>query len=102
MLSHHHGVMQRLPAITAMFASRACRSAVMIGDALDQQQMTRVSHYSSLYLCRALGPLLTWLLLYSIDRASYGRYGSSMGMSTWVGYHRTHSYFCLKLTKMSD
>lgn len=48
MLTHHHGVMQRLPKITAMFASRACRSAVMIGDALDLQQMTRVSSLSSL------------------------------------------------------
>jgi DNA mismatch repair protein PMS2 len=32
----------RLPRVMAMFASRACRSAIMIGTALDRAQMTRV------------------------------------------------------------
>lgn len=33
----------RLPKVLAMWASRACRSAVMIGTALDHGQLTRVS-----------------------------------------------------------
>lgn len=32
----------RLPKIKSMFASRACRSAVMIGDALDKKQMVKI------------------------------------------------------------
>ena len=32
----------RLPRVLAMFASRACRSAIMIGDALDHAQMRKV------------------------------------------------------------
>lgn len=36
------GEMVRLPKARAMFASRACRSSVMIGKALDKGQMARV------------------------------------------------------------
>lgn len=36
------GEMVRLPKARAMFASRACRSSIMIGKALDKGQMARV------------------------------------------------------------
>lgn len=36
------GEMVRLPKARAMFASRACRSSIMIGKALDKGQMERV------------------------------------------------------------
>jgi DNA mismatch repair ATPase MutL len=36
------GNMPRLPKLRSMFASRACRSAVMIGTALDKLQMLRI------------------------------------------------------------
>eukprot|EP01083_Nonionella_stella_P071571 192336_1 len=32
----------RLPKVTSMFASRACRSAVMVGTALDKQEMQKI------------------------------------------------------------
>jgi DNA mismatch repair protein PMS2 len=34
--------MARLPRVSKMFASRACRSAIMIGTALDKRTMRRV------------------------------------------------------------
>lgn len=36
------GEMARLPKARAMFASRACRSSIMIGKAMDKGQMARV------------------------------------------------------------
>ena len=41
-LRHSPGVMTRLPKIIKMFASRACRSAVMIGTALDHSKMRKI------------------------------------------------------------
>lgn len=40
--NHNAGEMVRLPKARAMFASRACRSSIMIGKALDKGQMARV------------------------------------------------------------
>lgn len=39
---NNSGEMVRLPKARAMFASRACRSSIMIGKALDRGQMARV------------------------------------------------------------
>lgn len=39
---NNSGQMVRLPKARAMFASRACRSSIMIGKALDRGQMSRV------------------------------------------------------------
>ena len=36
------GAIIRLPKAIAMFASRACRSSIMIGDALSEEQMSQV------------------------------------------------------------
>ncbi len=37
----------RLPRLLQMFASRACRSAIMIGDALDRSQMIKLVRHMS-------------------------------------------------------
>jgi DNA mismatch repair protein PMS2 len=43
LLDEHPGAsMVRLPKVTAMLASRACRSAVMIGTSLSRQRMTTI------------------------------------------------------------
>ena len=42
LLAESPGVMVRLPKVTAMFASRACRSSVMIGTALNRAKMTTI------------------------------------------------------------
>lgn len=42
LLREHPGVMQKLPSVLTMFASRACRSAIMIGAALTREQMTKI------------------------------------------------------------
>jgi DNA mismatch repair protein PMS2 len=42
LLEETPGVLHRLPKIAKMFASRACRSAVMIGTALDKGQMGKI------------------------------------------------------------
>jgi len=42
MLQEHPGVMCRPPKVSAMFASRACRSAVMVGTALSVSEMQKV------------------------------------------------------------
>lgn len=42
LLNETPGVMTRLPKITKMFASRACRSAVMIGTALSVSKMSQI------------------------------------------------------------
>lgn len=36
------GTIVRLARVSQVFASRACRKSVMIGTALDKEQMTRV------------------------------------------------------------
>jgi DNA mismatch repair ATPase MutL len=46
-LAQTPGVRARLPKIEKMFASRACRSAVMIGDALSHAQMKKIVHHMS-------------------------------------------------------
>lgn len=38
----HHASTIRLPKVTAMFASRACRSSIMIGTALHKEEMQKV------------------------------------------------------------
>lgn len=40
--NNNSGEVVRLPKARAMFASRACRSSIMIGKALDRGQMSRV------------------------------------------------------------
>lgn len=42
LVQENPGVMTRLPKVMKMFASRACRGAVMIGDALDVPKMTKI------------------------------------------------------------
>ena len=42
LLRESPGAMKRLPKVVAMFASRACRSAIMIGKALGREKMTQV------------------------------------------------------------
>ena len=39
------GQMVRCSKVRAMFASRACRKSVMIGDSLNRQQMVKVSEH---------------------------------------------------------
>lgn len=49
LLTESPGVMVRLPKVTAMFASRACRSSVMIGTSLTHSKMsTIVDHMADL------------------------------------------------------
>ena len=40
-----NGQMVRCSKVRAMFASRACRKSIMIGDSLNRQQMIKVSAY---------------------------------------------------------
>ena len=40
------GQMVRCSKVRAMFASRACRKSVMIGDSLNRQQMVKVRAYT--------------------------------------------------------
>ena len=48
-LMHTPGVAARLPKLEKMFASRACRSAVMIGTALKESKMKKiVAHMSDM------------------------------------------------------
>lgn len=42
LIGENPGEMVRCNRIRAMFASRACRKSVMIGDPLNRQQMTKV------------------------------------------------------------
>jgi DNA mismatch repair protein PMS2 len=42
LLAENPGKLCRLPKAKAMFASRACRSSVMIGKALNAEQMTKL------------------------------------------------------------
>ncbi|CEQ41248.1 SPOSA6832_02942 [Sporobolomyces salmonicolor] len=63
-----------------MFASRACRKSVMIGKALNAQQMTSVRPPLPLARqCTAHGLLGT-------DRPAHGRDGPTLGLSSWSSY----------------
>lgn len=48
--------MCRLPKALEMFASRACRSAVMIGQALDRRKMTKVRELHDCARCTGQRP----------------------------------------------
>jgi hypothetical protein len=71
---HPPGQMVRCSKVRAMFASRACRKSVMVGDALTPKQMAKVSP-------KAFFPHLK--LTNVIDCSAYGYDGSTLELSPW-------------------
>ncbi|KAG9003131.1 hypothetical protein FRB93_011210 [Tulasnella sp. JGI-2019a] len=70
------GQMVRCSKARAMFASRACRKSVMIGNALSMRQMTAVSYLDALYVGMELNTFAT------LDRSAYGDHGPAVELPT--------------------
>ena len=91
------GRMVRCSKARAMFASRACRSSVMVGDTLSPVQLMSVRLFLSglAHDCPVNGSRKAeapW-----IGRSAYGHYGPTMELSAWAAHYAPFSqyaYYC--------